>query len=112
MAKKHWTPAMRKAFARKMKAARAAKRRPRLKNKRHTKRRRKNAVPSHRKGPMFFIKAIKARTTLWYDGHLFSVVKSRRHAFATQEGAASKARELLRTWPTMKTYKVYVAAKA
>lgn len=131
---------MKKAFALKMKRARAAAHRRKNPGRVHTKKfdrcvrkvkrrasgRTRNAyavcsatlgkraiVKRHRRrnirraATRFFILAVKGKESLYYNGTHFSSKRDVRY-YVSKEVAKSTAKHLLRTYPVLRTYDVYV----
>jgi hypothetical protein len=145
--KKQWTAAERKAFAAKMKAARAAKRRGRKSNPgsrvhmkafdRCVKQVKRSAKKYHRKAnayavceaslgeqrsitkrhrrrntakritPYFILIAEKGGKRLYFDGHHFTQRRAAYH-FHSQRAAINQGRVLLREYPVLKPYRLFV----
>lgn len=131
MAKKIWTPAARKAFALKMKRARAAKRR--VKNpaklercvkavkkrkvrnayavckavfKRKKRVRRRNAKGYAMRSGHYLV-AVRGKTRLYYDGQNFSHKGSAR-LYPSIGAAKAIGKGLVRHYPVLRAYRLYV----
>jgi hypothetical protein len=110
MAKKKWTAAARKAFAAKMKAARAAKRGGR-KLKRVVKRRRRRGNPTGLSFARdnYLLVAKRGDSKLYFNGKTWGATKANARKYATIESAATAGRMQLKYYPMLKrSYKVYV----
>ena len=108
MAKKIWTPKMRKAFALKMKRAREAKQ-----GKTRSKKRVKNPPSaSNRRLVQPFKVVIGAtarrghKTMMWFDGKHFRTTKVKRAMFSSVHNAKVMALNLIKRFPVLSKYQV------
>jgi len=113
VAKKVWTPKMRKAFALKMKRAREAKRPQKTL---HLMRFRKKNPPSasNRRLVQPFKVVIGAvakrghKTMMWFDGKHFRTTRVKRAMFSSVHNAKIMALSLLKSFPVLSKYTVGV----